>query len=126
MREIKFRGFNKKRNTWIVGYYLQNRGADFVCPDEFATGKTWEDYEVEPETVGQYTGVKDRNGREIYEGDIITLYENPKYEYVVEWIEGKAMFLCRCLQTKLGLANLPYNGGERVEIIKNKYDYEEK
>jgi uncharacterized phage protein (TIGR01671 family) len=71
MREIKFRGFNRKNNVWLYGFYLQNRGAHFIVPDEFADGKSWDDYEIDPATLGQYTGLKDRNGREIYEGDIL-------------------------------------------------------
>lgn len=52
MREINFRGYNRKNKQWLYGFYLQNRGYHFVCPDEWATGKLWDDYQVEPETVG--------------------------------------------------------------------------
>ena len=69
--EIKFRGKSKKTSEWLIGSYIKNRGLDFIAPDEFANGKTWEDYNVAPDTVGMYIGKKDRNGKEIYEGDII-------------------------------------------------------
>ena len=91
MREIKFRGFNRKNNVWLYGFYLQNRGAHFVCPDEFATGKTWEDYEIDPDTLGQYTELKDEKGKEIYDGDIVRNYGivgNP--EFVVRITNGSS------------------------------------
>lgn len=75
MRTIKFRGFNAKNNQWLYGSHIINRGKNFVAPDEFADDKTWEDYEVEPDTIGQFTGLVDSDGVDIYEGDVLRVEE---------------------------------------------------
>lgn len=80
-RLIKFRGFNKKNGKWLNGSYILNRGHHFVAPDEFAEGKTWDDYEVEEDTIGQFVDMTDSEGTMIYEGDIVT--------YAVSYAEGK-------------------------------------
>ena len=92
MRVIKFRGFNRKNNEWLQGFYLQNRGAHFVCPDEFSANKSWEDYEVDPDTVGQFTSLKDKDGHEIYEGDILGVGEEKEW-LEVRFVRGVFAFL---------------------------------
>ena len=79
MREIKFRGWNPKNKCWLHGFYLMNRGAHFVCPDEFAHGKSWDDYEILPETLGQFTGLRDEFEKEVFDGDIIILDGAPEF-----------------------------------------------
>jgi uncharacterized phage protein (TIGR01671 family) len=96
MRQILFRGFNRKNNVWLYGFYLQNRKAHFVAPDEFATGKTWDDYEIDPETLGQFINRKDKKGNDIYDGDILFVeFSDGSSSYsLIGWNEKQMCWGC--------------------------------
>lgn len=84
MREIKFRGKRLDNGEWIYGSLLVSHFKDDKKERYFITqfsGNYTFEHEVDPATVGQYTGLKDKNGKEICEGDIL-LDESGTYAVV--------------------------------------------
>lgn len=119
MREIKFRGYNAKNKEWLYGCYLINRGEHFICPDGIQPAdKTSEDFQIDPETLGQFTGLKDKHGKEIYEGDV--LKENTtKSKYIVEWRADTAAFVMVLSKTDQWY-NMMF--AQHIKIIGNIHD----
>ena len=113
MREILFRGKRLDNGEWAEGDLIQ-------APDGRAAISTEEDLlGVDPETVCQYTGLIDKNGRKVFEGDIIRF---EKKTYTVVWLEEIASFDSKPLKGERCRPSMNKGTMKVSEVIGNIFD----
>lgn len=122
MRISRFRGKRLDNGEWIYGSYVPHYDFFGTIKDEMVD-ENGNLFEVDPATVGQYTGLNDNNGKEIYEGDVLRMYDNNNYTFTCIYLQTQSAFLGKCNETQLGLANI--TEGVSKEIIGNIHDNHE-
>ena len=122
MRKILFRGKRVDNSDWVYGYAIKGNDKKYqmfivasIGVGVFTGGIIAD--EVVPETVGQYTGLTDKNGKKIFEGDIV---ESPHgTRGVVEWHRAQCAFLVNIGDDWQTMDDCLY------EVVGNIYDNKE-
>lgn len=116
MREILFRGKRADNGEWVEGADVMHK----TCRGELclaSVGKDW--VSVVPSTIGQYIGLNDKNGKKIFEGDIVTGYFD--HEKIIGYIfygEDATFFIQRNGLYGIGLNNAT----DWLSVIGNIHD----
>ena len=120
MRQIKFKAKRLDNGKWVYGSLIRSTAGvkeRAYIVDNFSSMSDYSVIGVDPSTVCQFTGLKDKNGTPIYEGDIVTYKDNnAERRGVIVWDNKSIAF---CFGYGFFLCHFP---SENMEIIGNKFD----
>ena len=128
MRDYLFRGKRKDNGEWVEGCGIiatENWVSIFTVIDDIDENSSEvNEIEVIPETVGQYTGLKDKNGTKIFEGDIVDVLYDVNYIGVAAERIGvfEVVFHNGCFMKQKGGVQYHFIPSDKCTVIGNIYD----
>ena len=138
MREILFRGKCKDTGKWYTGYYIHLHKTTYCFKEDYDRFKDNDIHQIVfeqmtdwglpnqhlrvdviPETIGQYTGLADKNGTKIFEGDIVSISGELKGIYTCVWEEHNFEYEFDNKTMSFGLACVH---SDDIKVVGNIYD----